>query len=166
MVNKLHRLNTKSATLTPHLVLQMRRDYASGMTQGQCAKQYGISVGQVGRIVRGEAWMQVPEVPTNGDLGLTGLLDQERTNNSPPARILNDPEGNDIAESIRRTKELLGENNKTESRNVLVGRQGAVYCRYCQDPIFADAPEETVVIINDLPAHKKCAVKAGDIVDG
>lgn len=151
MSGKFHRLNTKSATLTPQKVLQMRKDYAQGKTQGQCAKDYGISVGQVGRIVRGEAWMQVPEVPTDGDLGLTALLDQGPIDSMTKV--------NETAESIRRVKELLGEGGET--KEVTIGRQPC--CTYCKEFIPDNEPAETVVIINSLPAHKNCAINAGDI---
>lgn len=154
-MSRFHRLNTKSATLTPQKVLQMRKDYAQGKTQGQCAKDYGISVGQVGRIVRGEAWMQVPEVPTDGDLGLTALLHQEGVKELQPSVIP------DIAESIRRTKELLGEGGET--KEVTIGRQPC--CTYCKEFIPDNEPAETVVIINSLPAHRNCAINAGDLYD-
>ncbi len=43
--------------VTSEEVFEMRRKYeAYEMTQGQLARAYGISVGQVGRIVRGESW--------------------------------------------------------------------------------------------------------------
>lgn len=43
--------------VTSEEVFEMRRSYeAYEMTQGQLARAYGISVGQVGRIVRGESW--------------------------------------------------------------------------------------------------------------
>ena len=37
----------------------MRKAYGEGATQGALARRFGISVGQVGRIVRGEAWQEV-----------------------------------------------------------------------------------------------------------
>lgn len=48
--------NTKASKLTPAVVLQMRQDYEAGATQGELCRRYDISVGQVGRIVRGESW--------------------------------------------------------------------------------------------------------------
>ena len=50
--------NVRAGKLTPTLVHDMRLEYAAGATQGQLARKYGISVGQVGRIVRGECWQQ------------------------------------------------------------------------------------------------------------
>lgn len=44
--------------LTRELVQQMRKDYGEGVTQGALARYYGVSVVQVGRIVRGECWME------------------------------------------------------------------------------------------------------------
>lgn len=48
-----------NAKVTAQMVLEIRRDYADGMTQPQLARKYGIGPGQVGRIVRGEAWAHV-----------------------------------------------------------------------------------------------------------
>ncbi len=50
--------NVRAGKLTPTLVHDMRLEYAAGATQGSLARKYGISIGQVGRIVRGECWQQ------------------------------------------------------------------------------------------------------------
>lgn len=127
-MSKFHRLNTKSAILTPQKVLEMRKDYAHGLTQGGCAQKYGVSVGQVGRIVRNEAWMQVPSVPTDGDIELTAILDGEQRK-AAPTLILSDPEGSEIAKSILRTKALLNEGG--DSKEVRVGRGIPNTCPGC-----------------------------------
>lgn len=42
--------------LTLELVREMRERYGSGWTQGRLCKHYGVTIGTVGRIVRGESW--------------------------------------------------------------------------------------------------------------
>ena len=42
--------------LTGEQVLSMRNRYAAGESQGSLARDFGVSVGTVGRIVRGESW--------------------------------------------------------------------------------------------------------------
>ena len=43
--------------MSADLVGDMRRKYGEGWTQGALAKHFRIGIAQVGRIVRGEAWM-------------------------------------------------------------------------------------------------------------
>jgi transcriptional regulator with XRE-family HTH domain len=51
------RNNLRRAVLTASKVQEMRALYGRGhVTQGQLARDYGVSVVQVGRIVRGEVW--------------------------------------------------------------------------------------------------------------
>ena len=50
------RKNSKAAKLTPEMVRQIRQYYAEGATQGDLCRHFGVSVGQIGRIVRGESW--------------------------------------------------------------------------------------------------------------
>jgi hypothetical protein len=52
-----------AAKLTPSQVMEMRELYNERWTQGALARRYGISVVQVGRIVRGESWQQYPQPP-------------------------------------------------------------------------------------------------------
>lgn len=52
--------NTKAAKITPGAVLRMREGYAEGKTQRELAVEFGLSVVQVGRIVRGESWNSLP----------------------------------------------------------------------------------------------------------
>jgi len=60
--------NRRSAKLTPTQVLEMRQMYADGATQGQLSRYFGRSVGQVGRIVRGEQWQDYAQVPTDQEI--------------------------------------------------------------------------------------------------
>jgi len=49
--------NTRAAKLTASAVLEIRDFYEKGrISQGQLARDYGVSVVQIGRIVRGEVW--------------------------------------------------------------------------------------------------------------
>ena len=57
-MGKFNQHNIRAAKMTPSTVREVREFYMAGRTQGQLARQYGISIGQVGRIVRGEAWNQ------------------------------------------------------------------------------------------------------------
>lgn len=60
----LRRGNTKSAVLSAESVLMIRRRYASGLiTQGALAREYGVGVTQIGRIVREESWRDVAVLP-------------------------------------------------------------------------------------------------------
>lgn len=52
---------SRSAKITISDVSRLRELYNSGRTQGSLAREFGLSIGQVGRIVRGEAW-QTAEV--------------------------------------------------------------------------------------------------------
>lgn len=59
--------NVQGKKLTPSKVYEMRqRFFEQGWTQGALAREYGVSVGQVGRITRGESWQQyqMPEDPS------------------------------------------------------------------------------------------------------
>lgn len=50
------RQNSKAAKLSPDDVRLIRQYYSEGATQGQLCRHFGVSVGQIGRIVRGESW--------------------------------------------------------------------------------------------------------------
>lgn len=52
--------NSRAAKITPEHVLAIRRAYEAGATQGELSRQYRLGVGQIGRIVRGEAWATLP----------------------------------------------------------------------------------------------------------
>lgn len=47
----------RSAKLTGEQVLSIRQRYLAGESQGSLARDFQISVGQIGRIVRGESWI-------------------------------------------------------------------------------------------------------------
>jgi hypothetical protein len=50
--------NSRAAKVTSTQVYDIRRRYAEGETQASLAREYKLSVNQIGRIVRGEAWGQ------------------------------------------------------------------------------------------------------------
>ena len=56
MLNSFGRGNRKASKVTAVQVEGMRRKYEQGMTQRELALEYRLSIGQVGRIVRGESW--------------------------------------------------------------------------------------------------------------
>lgn len=59
----------RSAKLTPEQVLELRTLYSEhNWSQGRLARHYGISVGQVGRIVRGEQWQEYTQIPTDQEV--------------------------------------------------------------------------------------------------
>lgn len=66
MPNNFRKGHTTAAKLTPSQVLEIRLKFNEGRTQGSLCREYGVSVGQIGRITRGEAWTQYqqPENPS------------------------------------------------------------------------------------------------------
>ena len=48
--------NKKAQKMTAGEVAELRQLYGQGATQGELCRRFGIYVGQVGRIVRGESW--------------------------------------------------------------------------------------------------------------
>lgn len=66
---KFRKNHTTAAKLTPEQVLEMRERYVEeGWTQGALAREYKVSVGQVGRIVRGEAWIDYQQPQSDSEL--------------------------------------------------------------------------------------------------
>ncbi len=78
---KLQLRNKRAAKLTAQDVRDIRARYAEGsVTQGQLARDYGISAIQIGRIVRWESWADVPQEMGREDLTALGqrlLQEQE-----------------------------------------------------------------------------------------
>lgn len=54
--------HTRASKLTGEDVLAIRQRYQDGASQGSLARAYGLSVGQIGRIVRNESWQNVSQV--------------------------------------------------------------------------------------------------------
>lgn len=57
-MGKFRQFNTRSAVLKPEQVLAIRQEYEEGATQRELCRKYGVSLGTIGRVVRGETWQQ------------------------------------------------------------------------------------------------------------
>jgi len=63
------RSNVKASKVTPTQVVEIKERYARGETQGALCRAFGLSVGQIGRIVRGESWNHLgPAVTTEAEV--------------------------------------------------------------------------------------------------
>ncbi len=72
------RSHLKAAKKTPLEILQIRLKYSQGSSQGELAREFGLSVGQIGKIVRNEVWQSVGATPrTEGEVQLNQIT-QER----------------------------------------------------------------------------------------
>jgi transcriptional regulator with XRE-family HTH domain len=58
-VTKFSKHHTRAAKMTAEMVFKMRQRYAEGASQSELADEFDLSIVQVGRIVRGEAWRSV-----------------------------------------------------------------------------------------------------------
>lgn len=61
-MSKFRKHHTSAAKLDSMRVLAIRQKYEEGWSQGRLAREYGVSVGQIGRIVRGEAWQEYSQI--------------------------------------------------------------------------------------------------------
>ena len=52
--------NSKASKLSASEVVEIRRLYLEGMTQGALCREFGVSIVTIGRIVRGETWQKLP----------------------------------------------------------------------------------------------------------
>lgn len=99
--------NTQARKLTAMQVMQIRERYAQGETQGSLARAFAMSIVQIGRIVRGEAWTEQG--------GRVLLTDQQHEANAaayhmrvhggspPPASA------DEIQRSLERVQQLIAE---------------------------------------------------------
>lgn len=91
--------NSRAGKITPAEVFEMREAYAAGDSQGTLARRFQLSVGQVGRIVRGESWQQYSHEPSEG-----------RYRNQAGGSL---PTAEELEESTRRLESLLkGDENE------------------------------------------------------
>ena len=85
--------NSRAAKLTIGQVREIRELYvASRASQGQLARDFGVSVVQIGRIVRGEVWQNLgPVAPTKEEMALSAQrmyeLSEQIKNESPTDRM-------------------------------------------------------------------------------
>lgn len=66
--------NTRAAKATGEMVVWIRERYTEGWSQGRLSRETGLGIGQIGRIVRNEAWKQLPQIPTDHEAGLRGTV--------------------------------------------------------------------------------------------
>jgi hypothetical protein len=91
---KFTRGHRRSAKLTPGQVLEIRRLYSEeGWTQSRLSLTFGMSVGQIGRIVRGEQWQSYTQIPDEQEI-------EDRMVREPAS-------AEEIAESQARMKVIL-----------------------------------------------------------
>lgn len=77
-MGKFRRFHTQASILTAEQVLEIRERYwQQNWTQGALARHYGVAVGTIGRIVRGESWQ-----------GLGGPGTHEAATEKPAAQAL------------------------------------------------------------------------------
>jgi hypothetical protein len=65
------RHNSRAAKLNASQVAEIRQLYEEGWSQGRLCREYGMSIGQIGRIVRGESWRdyRMPDrIPTEEEV--------------------------------------------------------------------------------------------------
>lgn len=92
--------NITASKLTPEKVVEMRHRYHNlRWTQGALAREYGVSVGQIGRIVRNEVWQAYTQIESPDELEHRAGTVQSL----------------DIQASQERLKRLLAEPPKTDA---------------------------------------------------
>lgn len=101
----------KTRKLTQQQVEEIRHWAAQGATQSSLCRHYGMSIGQIGRIVRGEAWkasLATGPTPAERDGTLARLLARQRLIDATDAedpmlktmakefqQVLDEPRGNE-----------------------------------------------------------------------
>ena len=119
-MSKFNARNARAAKATPQMVMEIRRRYAEMESQPSLARVFGLSVSQIGRIVRGEHWKQLPTVPTDQEMNFTtemvkaglgkevqeAVLAQERKRQDLPMVELSEQA---IKQSQNRLLAMLGE---------------------------------------------------------
>ena len=77
-MSKFGHRHTKSAKVTPSMVMDIRLKYQEGMTQSALSQEYHLSIVQIGRIVRNESWQSLPATTaTPEELQLMALRSAE-----------------------------------------------------------------------------------------
>lgn len=101
---KFNRGNLKSAKLTPTQVLEIRERYSlRGQSQGQLSREYQVTVGTIGRIVRGETWQQFQQIESEEEIDARIALDQVRYGPRPS------PTPEEILASQKKLLDMLGD---------------------------------------------------------
>ena len=112
-MTKMSRFNTKAAKLTPSQVYELREKYANGDSQGKLAREYQVSVGQIGRIVRGESWQQY----TNPAEIAQGARESEQRMQQIMSR--GEPTDEEIQASFEKLQRMLAEDVGTKVKSDL-----------------------------------------------
>lgn len=100
--------------LTSIDVSDIREAYEMGATQRELCIKYNMSIGQIGRIVRGESWTKVQMMPSADELEASanrlralqrgikvkGLAEQSPAHNFPPP-MKKEPPSPELAERMR-----------------------------------------------------------------
>jgi hypothetical protein len=100
---KFSRNHTRSAKLTATQVLDIRTKFADGATQGSLAREYGVTVGTIGRITRGETWNQFAFVESEGQVDARLASERIRFGPRPP------PTPEELLASQQRLLGMLGQ---------------------------------------------------------
>ena len=95
LMAKLRTFNARSAKLTGEQILEIRDLYEAGWSQGRLAREFKMSVVQIGRIVRGESWAK-----------LGGARAEQVLVEDPPST-------EEVEASAERLKKLLGDMEST-----------------------------------------------------
>lgn len=143
MTNEFYRRNTKAAKLSWSQIGDIRREYEAGATQGELCKKYGMSVGQIGRIVRGESWKDIK----GGDYKpLVGPMDFEASAARVLKRVQEENEREEM-EKLLRAPKMEVDPEVQRRADMLLGRIPMEETRRAEPPPDlldgGDAPPET-----------------------
>lgn len=94
-MTRFRRGNITAAKITPLEVKEIRRRYDKGESQRSLCQAFGLSIGQIGRVVRREVWLKVEEAE--------GLSNSETLE-----RASTEPSNAEIEASLKRMQKLLG----------------------------------------------------------
>lgn len=83
MTNNFYYRNTKAAKLTPGKVAEIKRLYGMGRTQSALSREYQVTVGQIGRIVRGESWQGIAAEPSQEEIDASWARIEAGLNKKP-----------------------------------------------------------------------------------
>ena len=107
----------KKATrkLTMDQVMQIREMYGQGQTQGALSRYFGVSIGQIGRIVRGESWQSNAEhrMPTQAEMDASAARTWELQQ-----RILEEKR-REVRMAVNPMEEILEEEKKEEESEMM-----------------------------------------------
>ena len=103
-MSKFNRGHSKAAKLTPEQVYALLQEYEEGASQGSLSRKYGISVGQVGRICRGESWQNMPKVKSQEEWAAEAAASAQRVMD----RLNEDAAKSPEVMALRVEKELEG----------------------------------------------------------